>query len=161
MNASSSKKEITLDDSEYYLPPQGIELDKRNDLIEKFRKYIDTQKENFLGYQANQDIEFRTETAGFLDYHVNNIGDPFTNGNFTINSKIMEKAVLDYYAKLWHAKLRNENDPQDPESYWGYVLSMGSSEGKHIRTLECAGLSCRPSATGRFRPEKTRSYQLP
>jgi histidine decarboxylase len=129
MNELSSKKRLNLDGNEYHLPPQGIETLKRNDLITKFKKYIDTQKKHFLGYQANQDIEFQKETATFLNYHVNNIGDPFTKGNFTINSKIMEKAVLDYYAKLWHAKPRKENDPQDPESYWGYVLTMGSSEG--------------------------------
>jgi histidine decarboxylase len=129
MNKSTTKKEITLDGCEYHLPPQGIGSDKRNELIGNFRDYIETQKEHFLGYQANQDIEFQSETSEFLNYHVNNIGDPFTNGNFTINSKVMEKEVLDYYARLWHAKPRKENDPQDPESFWGYVLTMGSSEG--------------------------------
>jgi histidine decarboxylase len=129
MKRPSSKGELTLDGSEYHLPPQGIDPIVRANLIRKFKKFIDTQKDHFLGYQANQDIEFQNETAEFLNCHVNNIGDPFTNGNFTINSKIMEKEVLEYYAKLWHAKPRKENDPQDPDSYWGYVLTMGSSEG--------------------------------
>jgi len=129
MNKLASKKKITLNGSEYYLPPQGIEPEKRNELLGNFKGYIETQKEHFLGYQANQDIEFESETAEFLNYHVNNIGDPFTNGNFTINSKVMEKEVLEYYARLWHAKPRKENDPQDPDNYWGYVLTMGSSEG--------------------------------
>lgn len=39
----------------------------------------------------------------------------------------MERAVLDYYASLWNA--RCPHDPNDPESYWGYVLSMGCTEG--------------------------------
>lgn len=128
-NEAASKQKVNLDVNAYHLPPQGINLVKRGDLLKRFKTYINDQKENFLGYQANQDIEFQGETAEFLNYHVNNIGDPFTNGNFTVNSKVMEKAVLDYYAKLWNAKPRKENDPQDPESYWGYVLSMGSSEG--------------------------------
>ncbi|HJV77141.1 MAG TPA: pyridoxal-dependent decarboxylase [Paludibacter sp.] len=129
MEELTLKKNRTLVSSEYHLPPQGIEPIRRNELIGDFKNYIETQKEHFLGYQANQDIEFQSETAEFLNYHVNNIGDPFTNGNFTINSKVMEKEVLDYYARLWHAKARKENDLQDPESYWGYVLTMGSSEG--------------------------------
>jgi histidine decarboxylase len=123
------KTEVSLSEKEYFLPPEGIDLATRSRLLKEFKNYIEVQKEHFLGYQANQDIEFQSETSPFLNYHVNNIGDPFTDGNFTINSKIMEKAVLDYYATLWHAKLRKETDPQDPESYWGYILSMGSSEG--------------------------------
>jgi histidine decarboxylase len=129
MTNLSSKKKIALDDKDYHLPQEGIEPIKRNKLIGNFKGYIENQKEHFLGYQANQDIEYKTETADFLNYHVNNIGDPFTAGNFTINSKVMERAVLEYYSKLWHAKPRKENDPQDPDSFWGYVLTMGSSEG--------------------------------
>lgn len=37
----------------------------------------------------------------------------------------MEQAVLDYYAKLWRARRSNGSDP---ESYWGYVVSMGCTE---------------------------------
>jgi histidine decarboxylase len=129
MKDLSSKNQTSLNDKEYHLPPQGIDSILRVKLLKKFQDYIDTQKKHFLGYQANQDIEYKTETSDFLNYHVNNIGDPFTAGNFTINSKILERAVLDYYATLWHAKPRKEQDPQDPESYWGYILSMGSSEG--------------------------------
>ena len=36
-------------------------------------------------------------------------------------------AVLDFYARLWHAK--TPHNPNDPDSYWGYILSMGSTEG--------------------------------
>jgi histidine decarboxylase len=54
-----------------------------------------------------------------------------------LNVKEIEYAVARYYAKLWGAPLRNidvDNDPhtkqiQKDDVYWGYVLSMGSSEG--------------------------------
>jgi histidine decarboxylase len=36
-------------------------------------------------------------------------------------------AVTDYYASLWNA--RWPHDPKDPESYWGYVVSMDCTEG--------------------------------
>ena len=39
----------------------------------------------------------------------------------------METAVLDYFARLWNARL--PHNPNDPESYWGYILTMGSTEG--------------------------------
>ena len=44
----------------------------------------------------------------------------------TLNSKWTERNVLDYYASLWNAKW--PHDPNDPDTYWGYVLTMGSSE---------------------------------
>lgn len=117
----------SLDPKEFVLPPEGIPDPKRAQCLKDFTTYIETQKEHFLGYQANQKMQYSDETKQFLDCHVNNIGDPFTGGNFTVNSKIMETAVLDYYAQLWNAKL--PHSPSDPESYWGYVLTMGSSEG--------------------------------
>lgn len=39
----------------------------------------------------------------------------------------MERQVLDYFANLWHAQ--TPSNQTNPESYWGYVLSMGSTEG--------------------------------
>ena len=112
--------------SKFQLPPEGLSAQQRAEALFEMGKYLQKQKSNFLGYQANQALHYE-ELKYYLDYHVNNIGDPFTSGNFTVNSKWMERAVLDYYAALWNA--RWPHDPHDPESYWGYVLSMGSSEG--------------------------------
>ena len=58
----------------------------------------------------------------------NNVGDPFAVGapNY-IQPKWVERNVLDYFASLWNAKW--PHDPTDPDSYWGYVLTMGSTEG--------------------------------
>ncbi|KAH7351577.1 hypothetical protein KP509_19G003700 [Ceratopteris richardii] len=39
----------------------------------------------------------------------------------------MERAVLDYYAELWNAKW--PHNEKDKESYWGFCLTMGSTEG--------------------------------
>jgi histidine decarboxylase len=43
------------------------------------------------------------------------------------NTKKVEVHVLDYFARLWNIK--SPHDPSDGESYWGYLLSMGSTEG--------------------------------
>jgi len=117
----------SLDPKDFILPPEGLTEDKRKQCLDDFTAYIQTQKSHFLGYQANQQMDYKDDTMQFLDCHVNNIGDPFRDGNFTANSKIMEKAVLDYYAQLWKATI--PHSPNTPESYWGYVLTMGSSEG--------------------------------
>ncbi len=123
MSATSEYSEI-----DFEIPPEGLTAEQRNVCFERFKTYIDSQKEHFLGYQANQKMDYEEDTKHFLNCHVNNIGDPFTDGNFTVNSKKMERAVLNYYARLWHAK--TPHDPErNEESYWGYVLTMGSTEG--------------------------------
>lgn len=136
-----------------YFVPQGIteeyfnlntmSRENRNNALRELIDYIDKTKASFLGYQANQALTLR-RIAEYLDVSPNNIGDPFscpTNGTekgppadgyFTLNAKWIERAVLDYFAKLWYAKyphrVRGEtNDWLD--TYWGCVLSMGSTEG--------------------------------
>ena len=61
--------------------------------------------------------------------HANNIGDPFDEDNsFRVNTKSAEKAVLKHYANLWQID-DSYNEKGDPNNYWGYVLTMGSTEG--------------------------------
>ena len=115
-----------LDCELFALSDAGLRPDQHRKALDNLLTYERIQQANFLGYQANQKLDY-SELAAFLDIHVNNIGDPFASGNFTVNSKVLERAVLDYYAKLWQARWPSRSS--DPESYWGYVLSMGSTEG--------------------------------
>ena len=110
---------------DFQLPPEGLPEVRRVATLELLDEYLAHQKANFLGYQADQQLEYQKELAKYLDCQLNNLGDPYKDGNFTLNTKMMERAVVDYYAQLWNAKPYN---PDDPESTWGYVLSMGSSE---------------------------------
>jgi histidine decarboxylase len=115
-----------IDPSLFQLSPEGLSDRQRDTALAQARGYESVQRLQFLGYQANQKLNFEN-LKPYLDFHVNNIGDPFTSGNFTVNSKWMERAVLDYYASLWNA--RWPHDATDGESYWGYVLTMGATEG--------------------------------
>lgn len=85
------------------------------------------RRDLMLGYQWSQKLDGYAELAPFLDYHLDNIGDPFSPSLTALNTKDFEREVLDYFAQLWHA--RGPSDLDDSESYWGYVLSMGSTEG--------------------------------
>jgi len=95
--------------------------------LRKLEEYLKKQQKYFLGYQVNENVHYSNKLSFMLDMHTNNVGDPFKNGNMTINTKIVEQAVLDYFAKLWHAETPSVKE--NKESYWGYVLSMGSTEG--------------------------------
>lgn len=93
------------------------------DMLTRFRG----RRELMLGYQWSQQLDGYSELAPFLEFHLDNIGDPFSQSLTALNTKDLECEVLDYFARLWHA--RGPYDVEDPESYWGYVLSMGSTEG--------------------------------
>ncbi|MBF0274226.1 MAG: glutamate decarboxylase [Nitrospinae bacterium] len=114
------------------VPPNGLTEKEQNDTLEQTTKYLERQRNNFLGYQVIERQEF-PKMRPFLDMMLNNIGDPFVNGYYTVNSKQAERCMLDFFAALWHAKWPSVMN--DDESYWGYCLSMGSTEGNLYATL--------------------------
>jgi histidine decarboxylase len=167
--------------SSYYIPPNitGSLFDlntqmteaRRHRALDELSSFIREKKRLFIGYQANQSLNLR-HLAEYLDTSPNNIGDSFSDqesggpppdGYFTLNTKWIERAVLDYFARLWRATYPHcdSNDTCEwQDTYWGYVLSMGSTEGNLV------GLrSARDYLTGkrlRFDPGKRDcDYQSP
>ena len=53
---------------------------------------------------------------------LDNIGMAFPH-----QPKWMERCIRDYYASLWNAKW--PHGPNGNDTYWGYVFTMGSTEG--------------------------------
>lgn len=124
--------------------------------VTQLTNYVTAYADKFLGYQSTAKLD-TSHLARFVKYAINNIGDSFANpksggsqfadGYFGLNSKWIERAVLDYFAQKWHAprprRVREdapgptEDEPANCKlagdhwlnSYWGYVLSMGSTEG--------------------------------
>lgn len=122
-----------IDYNDFKLSSEKMPQEQWERALAQLQAYVETQKSNFLGYQVNQNLDYQQNLAQYLDYSINNVGDPFVSGNFTMNSKFAERAVLDYFASLWNARWPHENsadlsDENWKDSYWGYVLSMGSSE---------------------------------
>jgi histidine decarboxylase len=124
-----------LDSSLFQLSETGLSEQQYRAAWSQFNRYILKHRKYFMGYQANQQLDYRNTLSPYLNLHVNNIGDPFQQGNFMLNSKILERAVLDYFARLWHADWPHLEDrtrftPEEiGESYWGYIVSMGGTEG--------------------------------
>ncbi|WP_331721394.1 pyridoxal-dependent decarboxylase [Streptomyces sp. NBC_00212] len=109
------------------LPPGGLDPEQYAEAEALFRAHIDTQTHHFAGYQVTSDLDYQERLAHYLNRHLNNVGDPYQSSSYTLNSKVLERAVLDYFASLWNAKW--PHNAEDPDSYWGYLLTMGSSEG--------------------------------
>lgn len=88
------------------------------DTLQQMLDYIANKTKYFLGYPVSKDFDF-TELLPFLQYPVNNLGDPFVDSTYAVDTREMEKEVVAFFAELFRA-------PQD--DWWGYVTN-GGSEG--------------------------------
>lgn len=116
-----------VDESLFHLSDNGHTAAEREKALSALDEYVEIKRSKFSGYQTSQALNYSSEFSRYLDVQLNNVGDPFVSGNLKVNSKFVERAVLDYFAKLWNAPDRHSVNPD--EAYWGYVLSMGSTEG--------------------------------
>ncbi|NLR58093.1 histidine decarboxylase [Chitinophaga polysaccharea] len=73
---------------------------------------------DFLGYPVSKDFDY-SPLLPFLQYPLNNLGDPFVPSTYGVGSREMEIDVVSFFARLFRAP---END------WWGYVTN-GGSEG--------------------------------
>ena len=86
-----------------------------------------------MGYQCDLNMsQYEKTLPPYLHFLGNNVGDPFSAGIYTIHTKWMECNVLDYFASLWNGKWPYKLE--NPDTYWGYVLTMGSTEGNLYAT---------------------------
>lgn len=120
---------LPLRDTDFTLGGVAYSDRDRRAVLDRLAGYLGQQAGRFLGYQVNQAVTGTDVLAPFLAMHLNNAGDPFVDSTVTTNTRPLERAVLDYYARLWHARIPVDRTDPEPDDYWGYVLSMGSTEG--------------------------------
>jgi histidine decarboxylase len=112
---------------QFALSERGLSPAARVNALNTLAAYLDHKRDHMLGYQVTEDMNgYQEDLSRFLKHHLNNLGDPFQVGGYKVNTKVVEQAVLNYFAKLWHGEPYNQ---KNKESCWGYVLSMGSTEG--------------------------------
>lgn len=101
------------------IPTKGIVRAQRHTILRQHIRSLKHKGSNFAGFQTNQSVSFPAELKPLLQLNLLNLGDCWQSGHYRLNSKAFERAVLDYYAQMWHAA----------EPYWGYLTAMGSTEG--------------------------------
>ncbi len=79
---------------------------------------MEGEAETAVGYPCNTLFDY-SELWPFLQFSVNNIGDPFEKSNYRVNSREIEQEVIKFFAELTGLP---------PDDYWGYVTN-GGSEG--------------------------------
>lgn len=87
--------------------------------LNEFKTFLQTQTKHHMGYPYNLQPTFAA-ILPFLEYSINNLGDPFVTSNYAIHSRNYEKLTLEWFSKLWGFK-----------NYWGYVTSCGTEGNLH------------------------------
>ena len=113
----------------YQVPSTGLTQNQQDIAHKEAWEFFQSRANNSLGFQANLQHKQYAVLIPYIDadFHINNGEDLFKAGGYIFNTKWIERNILDYYASLWRAKW--PHDASDMESYWGYVLNMGSTEG--------------------------------
>lgn len=91
--------------------PEGI-LQK----LEILKEQLTTARDTFLGYPVSKDFDYSALNE-FFKFPINNLGDPFEQGTYRVQTHEMEREVVAFFAKLFRA---------NPKDFWGYVTNGGS-----------------------------------
>ncbi len=86
--------------------------------LDKLYDYVREQAETFIGYPCRGYFDY-SPLYKFLNYPVNNVGDPFAPCTYRVHTREIERDVLAWFADLTHIP---------PSEYWGYVTN-GGTEG--------------------------------
>jgi len=84
--------------------------------IQETFDHIIQGNEKIIGYPVSKDFDY-SPLYPFLQYPINNVGDPFEGNTSKIQTHEMEQEVIEFFAQLFRA---------DPLNYWGYVTNGGS-----------------------------------
>ena len=121
-------KQESITSAWYQVPSVALSQKQRDSALTETARVAEVSVRDTLGFQCNfRNFSHAECLKGFLGTHLNNAGNPFGASYNGLATLWMERNVLDYYASLWHAKW--PHDPKDPQTYWGYTLTMGSTEG--------------------------------
>ena len=92
--------------------------DACSERIDELFQTLELAYETFIGYPCSGEIDY-SPLYRFLRLPINNVGDPFDDSTYRVNTKPIECDVIRWFARLTHAA---------DDSYWGYVTN-GGSEG--------------------------------
>ena len=86
--------------------------------LDALHELCQQQKYHNIGYPENADFDYST-VLRFMEFSMNNVGDPFAGSTYLLNSLTFEKEVVEFFAELFRIR---------PADCWGYVTS-GGTEG--------------------------------
>lgn len=114
----SAQEEFLLSDESVKISEAGI---SETEILQAYDKYLQQRSSVHFGYPYNLMYDHQ-ELFNFMKYSINNLGDPYVTSNYSVHSRQFERAVIDFFARLWKA---------DEDSYWGYVTTSGTEGNLH------------------------------
>jgi histidine decarboxylase len=87
--------------------------------LEQTFKKLKKLKKTFLGYPCDAEFDYRP-LYRFLEFPINNIGDPFEASTYRLQTKEYEREVLLFFARLYNIK-----------DFWGYITNGGTEGNLH------------------------------
>ena len=96
------------------MPLSAGDHDRLDELFDRLTQ----ARSRCIGYPTNQEFDY-SELFRFLQFSINNVGDPFSGSNYRLNTHDFEREVVADFARYTRA-------PAD--EYWGYVTN-GGTEG--------------------------------
>lgn len=112
-------------------PALRLKRSDKNRLDRLRREFVEASA-HFLGYPCNLRYDY-SELRDFLSYSINNIGDPFGDSLYRVNTHEFEADVLRFFADLFHI---------GRDDFWGYVTNGGTEGnmyGLYIARETCPG----------------------
>jgi histidine decarboxylase len=92
--------------------------------LSRLLEHLKQRTAHHLGYPYN--LQFKSDgLVPFLQFSINNLGDPFKTSNYGVHSREFEISVLEFFASMWDLDLGN---------YWGYITTCGT-EGNLLGIL--------------------------
>jgi histidine decarboxylase len=88
--------------------------------LDKLYQDIQLEFGQLLGYPCNGIFDY-SPLYRFLQYPLNNVGDPYLPSNYHLNTHDFEREVIETFQKLTGAP---------PDTTWGYITN-GGTEGNH------------------------------
>lgn len=89
---------------------------KDKEKLKQLEVAVQEARDSFLGYPVSKDFDY-SEILNFLKYPINNLGDPFEDCTYKVQTHEIEREVVAFFAKMFRA---------NPKDYWGYVTNGGS-----------------------------------
>ena len=96
----------------------GLPASEIQGKLDRLLEEMHSASERQIGYPTNQVFDY-SALLPFLQFSLNNVGDPFHESNYRANSHEIEREVIARFAELTRI---------DPDQAWGYVTS-GGTEG--------------------------------
>lgn len=109
--------------------------------LDNFLRKMQSEADHFLGYPCTREFDY-SPLYPFLSLPLNNVGDPFTESRYHLNTHDYEREVISFFTELLQAK---------DDEIWGYVTNGGTEGNMYgiylAREIFPDGLVCYSEAT--------------